>query len=193
MHCPRTFAVLTSAVLTVGLAWGQARIPRQPASPNNTANAQTRPRQKNVAPGPVVSPATVNFSATNPDTLPSVLGTPVTTFAYNNVDYPGGGTGTLSVGATGFTGGTACGNIPVSAMTVTCVSAHSSLSCATASCIAGSPQLTSAGVPIATGTVGSGGSCTPNFTITLNYNFADNWKYTAETCSLLVTYNVIAY
>jgi hypothetical protein len=135
--------------------------------------------------GPAVTPATVNFAATGPGTLPSVLGAPITTYTYTGV--AGGGAGTLSVSATGFAGGGACASIPISAMTVTCASAKSSLTCATVTCAAGSQSLTTAGVTVASGTIGGG--CTPNITITLNYNFADNWKYTAETCTLLVTYN----
>ncbi len=189
MYRSRIVAVLTSAILTVGVAWGQTKAPRPPASPTNIANAAAKPRPAATPPGPVVTPATVNFAATNPGTLPSVLGSPITTFTYGDADFPGGGTGELTVSATGFTGGAACGNIPVSAVTVTCASAQSSLSCASAACIAGSPQLNAAGVPIATGTLT--GTCDPNFTVTLNYNFADNWKYTAETCTLILTYNVV--
>jgi hypothetical protein len=74
---------------------------------------------------------------------------------------------------------------------VTCVSATASpASCATVSCIAGSPSLSTTAVPIATGTVPAG-TCTPNITYTLNFNFADNWKYTAETCTLVVTYTQV--
>lgn len=191
MHCSRILAVLISAILTVGSAWGQAKIPRQPTSPNRTANAQIRPRLRAAAVnGPAVTPATINFTASGPDTLPIVPGSPVTLFTYGGAAYPGGGTGTLSVSATGFTGGGGCGSIPVSAMTVTCAGASDGGSkCASAACIAGTKVLTTSGVSIATGTVNNG--CTPDFTITLNYNFADNWKYTAETCSLIVTYSVI--
>jgi hypothetical protein len=187
MHCSRTLAMLTSAALTVGLAWGQAKTPRQPASSNSTAHAKPRPAL--TTPGPAVSPATVNFSATNPGALPSVLGSPITTFTYTSA--PAGSTGQLNIAAAGFTGGAACGNIPASAVTVTCTSATASpATCATASCIAGSPSLSTTPVPIASGTVPAG-SCTPNITYTLNFNFADNWKYTAETCTLVVTYTLV--
>lgn len=187
MYRSRIIAVLTSAILTVGVAWGQTKVPRPPASPSNIANATAKPRPAATTPGAAVSPATVNFAATNPGTLPSVLGSPITTFTYG--DAPAGSTGTLYVAAATFTGGAACANIPASAVTVTCVSATASPStCATVQCVAGSPSLSTTPVAIGSGIVNAG-TCTPNITYTLNFNFADNWKYTAETCTLVITYS----
>jgi len=190
MHYSRKLAVLMSTILTVGLAWGQTKAPRPSASTPNTANAKARPRPAFVYTGPTVSPTTVSFSATSPGVVPSVTGSPATTITWSNASL-GTQNWTVSVSATGFTGGAGCGTIPVSAMTVTCASAVSSGSCASASCTAGSRPLTSAGVQVASGSEGTF-LCFSDFTVTLNYNFADNWKYTAETCTLSVTYNVVS-
>jgi hypothetical protein len=190
MHCSRTIAALTFAILAAGLAWGQ-KASRQPlVAPTNIASAKPKTRMADQATGPVVTPATVNFAATNPSTLPSVLGTPGTTYTYTDANMGGTGSGSLTVSATGFTGGAGCANIPVSAVTVTCTSVQSTQTCMVLACAPGSPQLTAGGVAVVNGTVTSG-TCAPNVTISLNYNFADNWKYTAETCSLIVTYNIV--
>jgi hypothetical protein len=140
--------------------------------------------------GPTVSPATVSFSATSPSIVPSVAGSPAATITWSNASL-GAQNWTMSVSATGFTGGGGCNTIPVSAMTVSCASAVSSGSCASASCTAGSRPLISSGVQVASGSEGAR-LCFSNFTVTLNYNFADDWKYTAEACTLSVTYSVVS-
>jgi hypothetical protein len=52
--------------------------------------------------------------------------------------------------------------------------------------------LTFAGAQVAGGSQGQNSHCIGNYSVTLNYNFVDDWKYTAETCRLIVTYKLVS-
>ena len=138
-----------------------------------------------------VSPATITFSATNPGTLPVVAGSSTATASWNASGSGGGDTWTLTVraAATTFTN---CSTVPVSAVTVTCsaasVTSSSGAHGATANCAAAFPLSTTAQ------TVASGADAnnTLQYSVTISFTLADNWKYIAEmspACTLSLTYS----
>jgi len=132
-----------------------------------------------------VTPATIAFSATNPGTLPVVAGS--STAAASWSAGGGGSTWSLRVRAAASTF-TNCSTVPVSAVTVTCSAASVTAGHgATANCAGAFPLSTTAQ------TVASGmdSTSTLNYSATISFTLADNWKYIAEmspACTLSLSY-----
>jgi hypothetical protein len=131
-----------------------------------------------------IAPASVSFTATDPDS-PLVAGSPTTTVSWTV-------TGTLSrawslslsSAATTFTN---CPTVPISAVTVTCQSATNGGGSGTASCGVVSP-LSTTRTTVASGTESAGNR---SYSVTLSYTLTDQWKYIARTspqCTLNITY-----
>jgi predicted phage tail protein len=132
-----------------------------------------------------VSPATIAFTATNPDSTPAVAGSASASLTWSSNAGKGGATWTLTVqgSASSFTN---CPGVPLSAVTVSCVSASAD-GAATATCNPPFP-LSTALAPAASGVIGAS---TKNYSVTINYTLADSWKYIAQTspsCSLSLSY-----
>jgi hypothetical protein len=131
-----------------------------------------------------VSPATITFSATDPDTAPVVAGSAPASVTWQNLDFNSGAWGlTVQANASTFSN---CPTVPVSAVTVSCASASTSIG-GSASCSAPFTLSTTA----QTVASGSQSFLTYSYSVTLNFTLADNWKYIAETspsCSLSLSY-----
>lgn len=131
-----------------------------------------------------VSPAAITFSATNPDTAPVDSGSSTASISWSNLDFNTGAWSlTVQASSASFS---SCPTVPVSAVTVSCASVSTSIG-GTGTC---SPSF---GLSTSAQTVASGnqGTLTYNYTVTLNFTLADNWKYIAETspsCSLSLSY-----
>jgi hypothetical protein len=131
-----------------------------------------------------VSPATISFSATNPATVPVVAGSATATASWSIYSY--GNNWTLKVQAASSTF-TNCSTVPVSAVTVSCSSVSVSGSGNSKSCAASFPLSTTA----QTVASGSEGTFSLNYSATISFTLADNWKYIAETspaCTISLTY-----
>ena len=131
-----------------------------------------------------VSPATISFSATNPGTAPVVAGSSPATASWSVLSV--GSTWNLQVQATSPTFAN-CSTVPVSAVTVTCSSVS-------VTGIGGSGTCSGA-FPLSTGmqTVASGseGLLSMDYSVTISFTLADNWKYIAEmspACTLSLNY-----
>jgi hypothetical protein len=133
-----------------------------------------------------VSPATINFNATNPGTAPVVAGSPAATATWSALSF-GGGNWSLTVQAASPTF-TNCSTVPVSAVTVTCTAASVGSLGGSASCAPPAPLSSTQAVPVANG---SEGLIALNYSVTISFTLADNWKYIAETspaCTLSLNY-----
>ncbi len=173
--------------LTIPALWaitaGQpVRKPVAPVAPKLTRNVSTvHPLADFTV---TVNPATVSFTATNPNSAPVVAGSATSTVSW--VYAPSGkGPWKLTVQAAGGSFSN-CSTVPVSAVTVSCatvaVNHGGSGSCAGPFPLSPSAQNVAAG------------NLQPNsdtVTITLNFTLADSWKYIAESspsCSLSLAY-----
>jgi hypothetical protein len=131
-----------------------------------------------------VSPATISFTATNPNSAPVDSGSSTATVSWENLDFAQGAWSlTVQAPSSAFS---SCPTVPVSAVTVSCASVSATIG-GTGTC---SPPFA---LSTAAQTVASGNQAilTFSYTVTLNFTLADNWKYIAETspsCSLLLSY-----
>lgn len=131
-----------------------------------------------------VSPATISFTATNPNSAPVVAGSATATASWNNLDFNTGAWNlTVQSAAASFVN---CATVPVSAVTVSCASVTTTVggsgSCAAGFKLSTSPQIVASG---------NQALLTYSYTITLNFTLADSWKYIAEnspSCSLSLAY-----
>jgi hypothetical protein len=132
-----------------------------------------------------VSPATINFSATNPGTVPVVAGSATATASWSTLSI-GGGNWTLTVQAASPAFAN-CPTVPVSAVTVSCSSATvaglgGSGACAGSFPLSTTPQVVASGAE---------GIVSLNYSVIIGFTLADSWKYIAETspaCSIALTY-----
>lgn len=131
-----------------------------------------------------ISPATVSFTAADPDS-PLVAGSSTTTITWlakSDKDSPM--SLELYSAATTFTN---CPDVPISAVIVTCQSALIGGGSGTASCGAVSP-LSTTRTTVASGAQSAGNR---SYSVTLSYTLTDQWKYIARTspqCTLNITY-----
>jgi len=131
-------------------------------------------------------PATISFSATNPD-LGVVAGSSPASLSWQIVGGSHATSWTVSLQApsSNFSG---CPTIPVSAVQVSCGSASAGGN-GTASC-SGSFPLSTAAQQIAGGAEGDG---TNSYSVSINFTLAESWRYVANpSCSLTVNYSVNA-
>ncbi len=138
--------------------------------------------------GPILAtPATISFSATDPD-LGSAAGSATSTVTWsilNGRDNKQTWTLTAQAGGASFTG---CATIPASAVTVTCASTSVTGGGGTGSC-SGPVALSTSPQQVAGGLEGN------DYTVTLNFRLTDRWRYvaaTAPSCTLTLTYTVNA-
>ena len=131
-----------------------------------------------------VSPATITFTATNPNSAPVDAGSSAASVSWTNLDFNTGNWNlTVQSGTTSFSN---CPDVPVSAVTVSCASVSTSLggsgSCSAPFALSTSPQVAAGGTQAL---------FTYSYSVTLNFTLSDNWKYVAETspsCSLSLSY-----
>jgi len=131
-----------------------------------------------------VSPATITFSATNPDSSPTDSGSSTASVSWTNLDFAQGNWSlTVQAGSSSFS---TCPTVPVSAVTVTCATVNTSIggsgACSPSFTLSPSAQTVAGGAQ---------GPITYNYAVTLNFTLADSWKYIAETspsCSLSLSY-----
>lgn len=133
------------------------------------------------------TPSTVNFSSSDPDTVP-VAGSPVTvTWSTSNGSHSW--TWNITARANTSTLGN-CTSVPASAIRARCTSVAVTGG-GSGSCSQSVPLGTTA-QQIAGGYEGSG---TASYTVNITYEFTDSWRYrgaTAPACSLILTYSVYA-
>jgi hypothetical protein len=130
-----------------------------------------------------VTPGTISFNTSNPDSQPVVNGSATATVTWQTANSLLQ-KWTLAVSAPASFG--SCGTVPASAVTVTCgtVSGGFGGTCGGATTISTTP------VQIASGYEGIG---TGTYTVALTFTLQDSWKYIASTsCSLSVTYTITA-
>lgn len=136
------------------------------------------------------TPNSIPFLANNPGS--GIPGGSVATINWEITQGRNGQTWTLMVGASSpITSG--CTTVPVSAISLRCVSASvSSGGQASAGCnISNLSTLpgTLPGLPVASGNEGN--SSSHNYTVVLSYQLTDSWRYIANTCPISVSYTVL--
>lgn len=133
------------------------------------------------------SGATLGIACSGTQTVSTTAATNVVSLGASD-----GKTWSLMAGAStsSFSG---CTTVPVSAITIKCVSAsvdgsgQSSAGCSMNNFT--SLPNTLPGLPVASGNEGSAG--THGYPVVLSYQLADSWRYIANTCPLNVSYTVI--
>jgi|SRR5208282_2356413 len=185
-----TLTVLMTAVMAPSMMHAQARTAaktRTAVAPGTQATVQATSVTTMTA-----TPATINFSATDPD-LGSVTGSSAATVTISLKGQSIANNWTLGIkaGAATFTG---CATVPASAVTATC----SSVVVSGTTGIAGTGACGGAvGLSTTSTTVASGkeGSAKDTYTVTINFTLTDSWQYiaaTAPTCPLTLTYSLNA-
>ena len=174
------FAAAAMVVFAGGLAWAQKPAkPRQPTPVVSIRQAAQGPTVPfNVPPGTAsVTPGTVNFTSSNPDSGP-VTGSGTTTVSFRTTANP-----TFRVWAQASSANFAgCNSPPANQVTVSCQTATAGVTCAP------SAPLSTAAPPGATLVASGSGNHNPN-TITVQYTFQDARNEQAGTaCSLSVQY-----
>lgn len=171
-----TSILITSALLLTSA--GRTPTPRAPAA------VPEKPMATSIT-SPKVNNSTITFTATDPDTNPSVAGSAGATVSWNTTGGATTRTWTLTVNSSSSSF-SACSTVPASAVTVSCTSTtggHSG-ACGAATTL----STTAAG--IASGTEATG---TASYSVALSFTLADNWKYIASSsCSLSVSYTITA-
>lgn len=131
-----------------------------------------------------VTPASISFNATNPDSVPVVAGNASASVTWQALS--GGNNWNLKVQASSPSFAN-CPAVPVSAVRVSCSSASVGSLGGSAAC-SGSFPLSTAAQQVAGG---AEGVVAYNYSVTITFTLADSWKYIAETnpaCSLTLTY-----
>ena len=170
------------SVTVLFAAAGRPMAPRPPA-------LQPRPRTVSARPAAgdfslTVSPATVTFTATNPDSAAVASGGAGASVSWQSRDGKAGTWSlTVQAGAPGFSN---CPTVPIAAVTVFCASAVTNAgrsgNCSPPFALSTLPQVVAGG---------NQGMTTFSYAVTLSFTLADNWKYIAETsppCSLSLSY-----
>lgn len=130
-----------------------------------------------------VTPATITFSATNPDLAPVDSGSAAASVSWQYNSNIGAWNLTVQANTSSFSN---CGTVPVSAVSVSCTSVYThpagSGFCGPPFTLSTSPQAVVSG---------TNKNPTDTYAVTLNFTLADNWKYIAQTspsCSLSLSY-----
>jgi hypothetical protein len=186
------FAATALFVFAGGMAWAQkpAASKRQPVPASPSADQNTPTIGFTAVSQLSATPSTIPFLANNPGG--TVAGGSVATINWNITQGKNGQTWTLMVGATSpsFYG---CTTVPVSAISLKCVSA-SALGGGQASAGCNISNLstlpsTPPGLPVASGNEGN--ASMHNYTVVLSYQMTDSWRYIANTCPISVSYTVL--
>jgi hypothetical protein len=187
------FTTIAALMFAAGWLWAQKPI---------TSKGQpilTSPSASQIAPGygfTQVSdlramPRTISFTANNPGS--TIPGGSTATLTWEIDRGMNGRTWTLMVGS-GSPSFSGCTTVPVSAISLKCVSAsvdgggQGSAGC-NMSNFTPLPN-TLPGLPVASGNEGNASG--HNFTVVLSYQLIDSWRYIANSCPLNVSYTVIA-
>jgi hypothetical protein len=174
---------MAALMFAEGMVWAQRPITskRQPILAVPSAR-QDLPGQRFTAVSELrATPGTISFTANNPGS---------TTWEIDR--GTNGKTWTLMVGS-GSPSFSGCTTVPVSAISLKCVSAsvqgsgQSSAGCNMSSFT--TLPNTLPGLPVASGNEGNASG--HNFTVVLSYQLIDSWRYIANTCPLNVSYTVI--
>jgi hypothetical protein len=141
----------------------------------------------------IVSPGTVSFAASDPDS-PSHTGSSTVTWNLTGGSFFSNWTLRVASVGSWFGGGSAsCSTVPASAVTFRCASAtFSGGTLPSATCSAGTFTLSTTYQTVASGREGSG---TPSFTVTVSFTLLDSWSYVANLsppCTLSVSYSLNA-
>lgn len=192
MHSCGKIAVLTSALLTVGLAWGQTSGPRQPVRSRAqvTSAAGIVPMLSTISTFRVngtTTPAAITFTANNPG---GTIAGSATALLDMNVPNQNHNPWTITVQAT--TSSMNCGTatpVPVSAITVTCSGAYKPGSHGGTVACSGAFALSSSSAQ----TIVSGTLATTNgdYGATVTFTLNDSWNYiatTGQSCSVNINY-----
>ena len=192
MHNCGKIAVLTSALLTVGLAWGQTSSPRQPvrSKAQVTPAAVIAPMLSTISTFTVngsTSPAAIRFTANNPG---GTIAGSATALLDMNVPNQNHNPWTITVQAAASTMN--CGTataVPVSAIRVTCSGAYHPGSHQGSAACSGAFALSSGSAQ----TIVSGTLSTTNgdYGATVTFTLNDSWNYiatTGQSCSVNINY-----
>lgn len=172
-----------TALLAAGPAapvWPAA--PRLPVLPGKRPAVVARPAAGFIHLS--ISPAIVTFDATNPDWMPMASGDAGASLSWQNpIGSQGAWSLTVQADSAVFAN---CRTVPISAVTVSCVSAVTNTSrsgnCRQPFHLSASPQIVAGGRQ---------GMTTFSYDVALTFTLADNWKYIAQTsppCSLSLSY-----
>ena len=133
------------------------------------------------------SPATISFTATDPDLGP-FTGSSSATVSWTTSGGAAASTWTLKVQAAAATFAS-CATVPTSAVTAMCTGVAGGTGGA---CTGGSGfALSTAGQQVASGKEATGAG--KSYSVTINFTLADSWSYIAKSsCTLSLTYTVTA-
>ena len=134
-----------------------------------------------------VAPATVSFTATDPD-LGSFPGSSAATVSWKTSGGAAARTWTLTVAASAASF-TSCATVPASAITATC----SSVAGGTSGLCASAFQMSTIGTQIASGKESA--SANAPYSVNLTFTLADSWRRIAEqapACTLNLSYTITA-
>lgn len=141
---------------------------------------------------PAATPLTITFSANDPDN-PTVAGNSAATITFTTTSGSNTNAWQVQVQATSANFASCPNALPVSKVTVTCVSATVGNG-GTAACSAPSALSTTLRT-VASGLEGSGGGNT-SYSVTLSFTFTDSWGYIATPsgapCTIGLNYVITA-
>ena len=183
------FAAMAALMFAAGMVWaqkpkGQPILALPSARQDLPGNGFTAVSELRATPG------TISFTANNPGS--TIPGGSVATLTWEIDRGTNGKTWTLMVGS-GSPSFSGCTTVPVSAISLKCVSAsvqgsgQSSAGCNMSSFT--TLPNTLPGLPVASGNEGNASG--HNFTVVLSYQLIDSWRYIANTCPLNVSYTII--
>jgi hypothetical protein len=141
-----------------------------------------KPKVTSIRTALAASPATITFTASNPDTTPSVSGSGPVTLTWGTTGGLASNTWQLSVSAPASF--STCSNLPASAVTATCTTITGG-----AGTCGGPVPLSTTGIQVASGNEQPGNR---DYSVVLTFTLADSWTYLPSTtsCSLTLTYTV---
>jgi len=155
----------------------------QPHAPNVPAAVILKPQVVNVT-QVSVSPASLSFTAANPDSSPLVAGSSSAVVTWKTTGGSVTSPWTLRISSPDTF--SSCATVPASAVTVSCAS----ITGGSGATCGGASTLSSSAVQIANG-LQSNGSTT--YSVSLTFTLQDSWKYIASSlCALTVSYTVTA-
>jgi hypothetical protein len=134
-----------------------------------------------------VAPATISFTATDPD-LGNFPGSSGATVSWKTTNGAAVRTWALTVAA-GAANFTSCATVPASAIKATC----SSVTGGTSGLCASAIQLSTTGTQIASGNESA--STNAPYSVSLTFTLADSWRHIAEqapACTLNLSYTITA-
>jgi hypothetical protein len=179
-----TGPMLTGQIIAAILMASSPQIAAHGGAPAAHPVTPVKPLATSINTAIAATPATVTFTATNPDSAPTDSGSATVTLTWKTAG--GATTRTWNVKASAPAAFTSCATVPSSAVTATCTSVTGG----TGSTCSAAGALSTAGVQIASGDEATGNA---SYTVKLTYTLADSWEYIASSsCSLTVTYLLTA-